>query len=220
VERARRSVGATIAAGRAALEDGVAASLGGGTHHAYPDHGQGFCIFNDVAVATRCLQREQLIQRVLIIDCDVHQGNGTAAIFSEDESVFTFSIHGEKNFPFHKEKSNLDIGLPDGTGDAVYLEALRAGLAQVANVGVFDLVFYLAGADPFEGDRLGRMKLTKTGLAQRDRLVFFFCQDYGLPVAITMSGGYAPDPEDIAEIHAETIRSAKLLCNKSSIDDS
>jgi acetoin utilization deacetylase AcuC-like enzyme len=217
VERARRSVGATIAVSRAALEAGIAASLGGGTHHAFPDHGQGFCIFNDVAVAARCMQRENRIRRAVVIDCDVHQGNGTAAIFHGDDSVFTFSIHGEKNFPFHKEQSDLDIALPDGAEDDVYLSALQEGLNRLMLAGSFDLAYYLAGADPYAGDRLGRMRVSKAGLAQRDRLVLQACRLAGLPVALTMSGGYAHDVDDIAEIHAETIRIAKLEFEKETL---
>jgi len=223
-ERVRRSVGATIAAAEAALVDGIAASLGGGTHHAFPDHGQGFCLFNDVSVAARWVQVcsdqghtagfHQPPRRVVVLDCDVHQGNGTAYIFEDDPSVYTFSIHGQKNFPFHKETSDLDIGLPDGTGDKAYLGALESALKEVLAAGPFDLAFYLAGADPYAGDRLGRMKLSKAGLAGRDRLVLETCRENGLPVAITMSGGYAHQVEDIAQIHAETIRIALRLVQK------
>lgn len=211
VERSRRSVGATIAVCRAALEDGIAASLAGGTHHAYPDHGEGYCVFNDVAVAVRTLQLEQRIARALIIDLDVHQGNGTAAIFTGDPTVFTFSVHGEKNFPFHKEISDLDIALPDGSGDATYLEAVERGLVQALASIHLDLAVYLAGADPFAGDRFGRMAVSKTGLAARDELVFNACLRSGLPVALVMSGGYARDVEDIVDIHAETIRQAAAI---------
>lgn len=211
VQRALYSVGATIAASRAALEDGIAASLGGGTHHAYPDHGQGYCIFNDVAVATRCMQQEKRARRVLIVDCDVHQGNGTAAIFEGDETAFTFSIHGEKNFPFHKEKSDLDIALPDGAQDETYLKALREGLECALQAAPFDLAYYLAGADPYAGDRLGRMCVSKAGLAQRDRFVLQSLHEAGIPLVITLSGGYARNIEDIVEIHAETIRIARQI---------
>ena len=211
VERSRRSVGATIAVSRAALEDGIAASLAGGTHHAYPDHGEGYCVFNDVAVAVRTLQLEQRITRALIIDLDVHQGNGTAAIFTGDPTVFTFSVHGEKNFPFHKEISDLDIALPDGSGDATYLEAVEKGMRlALASVSV-DLAVYLAGADPFAGDRFGRMAVSKAGLAARDELVFNACLRSGLSVALVMSGGYARDVEDIVDIHTETIRQAAAI---------
>jgi len=211
VERSRRSTGATIAAGRAALADGVAVNLAGGTHHACADAGEGFCVFNDVAVAARVLQREELIRRALVIDCDVHQGNGTAAIFADDDSVFTFSIHGAKNFPLRKCPSDLDIALPDKTDNAAYLEALDQALDDIFAKPDFDLVFYLAGADPFEGDRLGRMRLTKHGLQQRDQRVLARCRRHGLPVAISMAGGYAHEVEDIVDIHAATIRTAVEL---------
>jgi len=214
VERARRSVGSTLATCRSALEDRISASLGGGTHHAFPDHGEGFCIFNDCAVAARWLQVEGKARRIVIIDCDVHQGNGTAVIFRDDPSVFTFSIHGARNFPFHKESSRLDIALEDGTGDEAYLQALEAGMAEIfahhAN-SPFDLAIYLAGADPYQADRLGRMALSKAGLAQRDWLVLERCSKANLPVAVTMSGGYASDIMDIVEIHARTIQIASQL---------
>ena len=182
VERSRRSVGATIAASRAALEDGVAANLAGGTHHGFADRGEGFCVFNDVAVAARVLQRDRQARRIAIVDLDVHQGNGTAAIFAGDETVFTFSMHGEKNFPFRKEISDLDVALADGTGDDDYLALLRSHLDQVLNRHQPDFVFYLAGADPYEGDRLGRLKLTIEGLRTRDEIVFDTCRRAGLPV--------------------------------------
>lgn len=211
VERAKRSVGSTIQVCRAAILEGICASLGGGTHHAYPDHGEGFCLFNDVAVAVRTLQTEGSAQRIVIIDCDVHQGNGTAAIFAAEPSVFTFSIHGAKNFPFHKEPSDLDIALPDGTDDEDYLLALETGLERIFSVHnqqPFELAIYLAGADPYKSDRLGRMAVSKAGLAQRDQIVFRHCAELNLPVAVTMSGGYSPDIMDIVQIHAETIRIA------------
>jgi acetoin utilization deacetylase AcuC-like enzyme len=208
VERSRRSVGATIAAAQAALDDGVAANLAGGTHHAFADRGEGFCVFNDVAVAARVLQRDSHAARIAVIDLDVHQGNGTAAIFKDDESVFTFSMHGEKNFPFKKEVSDLDVALPDGTGDDEYLAALRPHLDAVLNRHRPDFIFYLAGADPYEGDRLGRLKLTIDGLRTRDDIVLRTCATAGLPVAISMSGGYANDIDAIVTIHANTIRSA------------
>jgi len=208
VERARRSVGATIAAARAALDDGTAANLAGGTHHAFADRGEGFCVFNDVAVASRVLQRDQHARRIAIVDLDVHQGNGTAAIFTGDPSVFTFSMHGAQNFPFRKEVSDLDVPLNDGTGDDEYLGLLQAHLPKVLNGHQPDFVFYLAGADPYEGDRLGRLKLTIDGLRQRDEIVIGACRRAGLPVAISMSGGYAPDIDAIVTIHANTIRTA------------
>lgn len=208
VERSRRSVGSTIAACRFALLEGVAVNLAGGTHHAGPDWGQGFCVFNDAAVAARVMQAEGRVQRVVILDCDVHQGNGTAVIFQNDPSVYTFSIHGEKNFPFHKEQSDLDMALPDGTEDAAYLEALAAGLEQALTEAGADLAIYLAGADPHEGDTLGRLSLTKAGLAQRDRLVLDACRRWGVPVAVTMAGGYGRDVHDTVDIHLQTVRQA------------
>jgi acetoin utilization deacetylase AcuC-like enzyme len=208
VERSRRSVGGTIAACRAAMDDGIAASLAGGTHHAFPDHGEGFCIFNDCAVAARALQAEKRARRIVIIDCDVHQGNGTAAIFAGDSSVFTFSIHGAKNFPLHKQRSDLDVELPDATGDADYLDALEVGLERSLALAIADLAIYLAGADPFVGDTLGRLALTKAGLATRDRLVFDMCRRAGLPAAVVMGGGYAGDVQDTVEIQLETVRIA------------
>ncbi|MBN2548350.1 MAG: histone deacetylase [Anaerolineales bacterium] len=208
VERSRRSVGATIAACRAALADGMAANLGGGTHHAYPDHGEGYCVFNDVAVAARLMQLEGRVQRVVILDCDVHQGNGTAAIFASDPSVFTFSVHGAKNFPFHKEKGSLDIALPDGSGDEAFLDAVSWGTAQALQAADADLAFYIAGADPYSGDRLGRMAVTKEGLEQRDCLVLGQCLSAGLPVVIVMGGGYSKNVQDIVDIHLRTIRIA------------
>ena len=213
VERARRSVGGTIAACRAALQDGTAANLAGGTHHAHADFASGYCLFNDVAVAARVMQAEGLASRIAILDCDVHQGDGTAAIFSGDPDVYTFSIHGASNFPFHKKESDLDIALPDNTGDATYLESLDEGLNQTLNHTAFDLAIYLAGADPFAEDRLGRLKLSKAGLCQRDHLVFERCHQAGLPVAVVMAGGYASQVKDIVDIHAQSIRIAVEFAN-------
>jgi acetoin utilization deacetylase AcuC-like enzyme len=217
VERARRSVGCTIAACHSALHDGLAANLAGGTHHAYPDHGEGYCVFNDVAVAARAIQAEAAARRILVIDCDVHQGNGTAAIFAGDPTVFTFSIHGEKNFPSHKEISDLDIALPDGTGDQAYLDALQEGLRQSLQAANAELAIYLAGADPFAGDRLGRLSLSKAGLLERDRMVLAACSRLRLPVAITMAGGYAKDVGDIADIHFQTLRLALEFSNNGTV---
>lgn len=208
VERSRRSVGSTIAACRSALQQGIAVNLAGGTHHAYPDHGQGFCVFNDAAVAARVVQHENRGERVLIVDCDVHQGNGTAAIFAEDPTVFTFSIHGAKNFPFHKETSDLDIALQDGTGDEEYLRTLEKGMDQSLKLAHPDLAIYLAGADPYRGDRLGRLSLTKSGLARRDEKILRKCHSAGLPVGIVMSGGYGKDVQDTVDIHFQTVRVA------------
>ena len=208
VERSRRSAGATIAAARAAFDDGVAVNLAGGTHHAFSDRGEGYCVFNDVAIAARVIQREARAARVAVVDCDVHQGNGTAAIFRHDPSVFTFSMHGEKNFPFRKEQSDLDVELADGTGDDDYLAALEAHLPRVLSHHEPDLVFYLAGADPYEGDRLGRLRLTFDGLRRRDAFVFAQCLAARVPVAVAMSGGYAPDIDDIVRIHLQTVAAA------------
>jgi len=208
VERSRRSVGATIAASQTALQDGVGVNLAGGTHHAFVDMGQGFCVFNDVAVASRVLQQNGQVKRVIIIDCDVHQGNGTAAIFAHDSTVFTFSIHGAKNFPFRKEQSDLDIGLPDKTGDEIYLQSLQDSLKRALPQTQADFAIYLAGADPYQGDRLGRLALSKAGLATRDKVVFEQCQQIGIPVAVVMSGGYAPNIDDIVDIHYQTVKTA------------
>lgn len=208
VERSRRSAGATLAACRAALEEGCAANLAGGTHHAFRDRGEGFCVFNDAAIAALAMRAEGRVERVAIIDCDVHQGNGTAAILAQRPDVFTFSIHGARNYPFDKESSDLDIELPDGTSDDTYLTALQAALGVVFARGRPDLVIYLAGADPYEDDRLGRLKLTKRGLLERDTLVFEKARKRGLPIAIAMAGGYARQIDDTVEIHANTVCSA------------
>ena len=230
VERARRSVGATVAAARTALfgddgaaaGEGVAANLAGGTHHAQAHKGSGYCVFNDVAVAARLMQAEwhrrqrrsgqaaaaEHMLRVLVIDLDVHQGNGTAAIFGDDPSVFTLSMHGAKNFPFRKEASDLDVELPDGCTDAPYLAALDSALAEVwrhhadAQPG---LAFYVAGADPHENDRLGRLKLSADGLAERDRRVFAALRERGIPVAVAMAGGYGRDIATTVAVHRRTL---------------
>jgi acetoin utilization deacetylase AcuC-like enzyme len=208
VERARRSVGGTIAAARTALIEGSAANLAGGTHHSFSDRGEGFCVFNDIAVAARVLRRDGRIERALVVDLDVHQGNGTAAIFADEPAVFTCSVHGASNFPFHKEVSDLDIALADGTGDETYLEIVRREVPALLARHRPDLVFYLAGADPYEGDRLGKLKLTIDGLRERDAIVFAACRAAGLPVAVSMGGGYAEDVDAIVHIHANTIREA------------
>jgi len=212
VERSRRSVGATLAACRAALGAGTAASLAGGTHHAFAGRGEGFCVFNDAAVAARAMQAEDRAQRIVIVDCDVHQGNGTAAIFHGDPSVFTFSIHGANNYPFRKEPSDLDIELADGTGDADYLRALERGLRESLQRARAELAIYLAGADPWAGDRLGRLSLSKQGLLNRDQLVFDACARARLPVAVVMGGGYGEDIEDTVDIHYHTIETAAWHC--------
>ncbi len=217
-ERARRSVGATISAARAALIDGegVAANLAGGTHHAQADKGSGYCVFNDAAVAARLMQaewhrRHRQLLRVAVIDLDVHQGNGTAAIFADDDTVITLSLHGAKNFPFRKQAGDLDIDLPDGCGDDAYLEALDGALAALWRRTTPGLVFYLAGADPHEGDRLGRLKLTAAGLADRDRRVFGACRARGIPVAVSMAGGYGRDIDDTVGVHLQTLQAAFVV---------
>ena len=215
-ERARRSVGATIAAARAALAEGLGANLAGGTHHAYPDRGSGYCVFNDVAVAARLMQAEQHrlrrgLLRVLVVDLDVHQGNGTAAIFRDDPTVFTLSLHGAKNFPARKEQSDLDVELPDGCGDAEYLASLEAALAEVWRRhvgGLPGLAFFVAGADPHEQDRLGRLKLSFDGLGERDRRVFAALRERGIPVAVTMAGGYGRVVADTVAVHRRTLQEA------------
>jgi acetoin utilization deacetylase AcuC-like enzyme len=206
VERSRRSVGASIAAARCALREGIAANLAGGTHHAYADKGGGFCVFNDFAVATRIVQREGAL-RVAIIDLDVHQGNGTAAIFRGDPSVFTLSMHGAKNFPFRKEASSLDVDLPDGCADDAYLEALHQALGELRSRDP-QFVFYLAGADPHEGDRLGRLKITHDGLEARDRTVLDFARQLGVPLAFAMGGGYGHDLATTVQAQFNTFRVA------------
>ena len=222
VTRSRRSVGATIAAARAALAEGVAAQLAGGTHHAAADQGSGFCVFNDVAVAARLMQAElhrlralpRRLLRVWVIDLDVHQGNGTAAIFGSDPSVFTLSLHGAKNFPFRKSPGDLDIDLPDGCTDAPYLAALDEALAlawqrQCAAGGPPGLAFYLAGADPHEGDRLGRLKLSDAGLAARDQRVFDWLARHRVPVAVVMAGGYGHDIHTTVAVQLRTVQLAQ-----------
>jgi acetoin utilization deacetylase AcuC-like enzyme len=216
VERSRRSCGATIQACREALRDGTAVNLAGGTHHAFPDRGEGYCVFNDSAVAVRALQAEGLARRCLIVDCDVHQGNGTAAIFQGDSSVFTFSIHGQKNFPFHKEQSDLDMPLEDGTDDETYLRALETGLKQALDAAGADLAIYIAGADPYRDDRYGRLNLSKAGLAERDQMVFEHCRNRALPVAVTMGGGYARRILDTVDIHFQTVATAARFASPTS----
>lgn len=208
VQRSRRSTGATVAAAQAAMEQGISANLAGGTHHAFADSGQGYCVFNDTCVAARTLQAEGKIQTALIIDCDVHQGNGTASIAQNDPTLFACSLHCEENYPFQKTNGDLDVALPRGTGDDVFLYELKASIVRIFLTFEPDIVFYLAGADPFQGDRLGRLQLTKNGLRRRDELVIDFCRDLDVPVAIAMAGGYAPDLEDIVDIHLATIETA------------
>ena len=226
VERSLRAVGGTCAAAEAALRDGIAINLAGGTHHAFPDHGEGFCVFNDVSVAVRSLQRAGRITRAAIIDLDVHQGNGTHAIFASDPSVYTFSMHGDRNYPFRLPEGAptregaahaygvrvpgvLDIDLPDGTDDRAYLALLANALPRVLSAATPDLVVFLAGADPHEGDRLGRMRLTFDGLERRDAMVLEACREIGVPVAITIAGGYGRDIDDTVQVHLNTVRVAK-----------
>ncbi|MCO5193549.1 MAG: histone deacetylase [Anaerolineae bacterium] len=211
VERSRRSAGSTVAACRAALTGDIGVNLAGGTHHAHRDWGEGYCVFNDAVIAARSMQAEGKVRRVAVIDCDVHQGNGTAALTAGDASIFTFSIHGEKNFPYRKCAGDLDIGLPDGTTDESYLEALEHSLWRVFTRGRPELVIYLSGADAFAGDRLGRLALTKDGLAARDQMVMGACLDAGVPFAVAMAGGYAVDVADTADIHFNTVRLAASL---------
>lgn len=212
VERSRRSAGATVAACRAAFSEGVSANMAGGTHHAYADKGSGFCVFNDAAVAARLMQVEHAragqLLRVAVVDLDVHQGNGTASIFQGDPSVFTLSLHGQKNFPFRKETSDLDVELPDGCGDAEYLAALEHALDELDRRFAPGLVIYLAGADPFERDRLGRLKLSFDGLEARDRRVFDWAWQRRLPMAFAMAGGYASDIAETVQVQVGTFRVA------------
>jgi acetoin utilization deacetylase AcuC-like enzyme len=211
VERSRRASGGTVNACRAALEEGLAANLAGGTHHAFANRGEGFCVLNDSAIAARALRSEELVEKVVVIDTDVHQGNGTAAILEGDPHVFTFSIHGAKNFPFHKEESDLDVALPDGADDGEYLAALERGLEEALDRSEAELAIFLAGADPFEHDRLGRLSVTKEGLSERDRLVLESCRKLGLPVTVTMAGGYAKEVEDTVDIHFRTVRKVAAI---------
>lgn len=213
VERARRSVGATVAAVRSAMQFGMAANLAGGTHHAYTDKGGGFCVFNDVAVAARLVQAEwgrsqRRPLQVAVVDLDVHQGNGTARIFQTDNSVFTMSLHGDKNFPFSKEDSDLDVPLPDGCSDAEYLTALEVALDEMDHRFKPGLVIFLAGADPFVGDRLGRLSLSMDGLEARDRRIFDWCFTRKIPLAFVMAGGYGVNIEDTVQVQLNTYRIA------------
>lgn len=212
VERSRRSSGATIAACRAAIEGGVSVNLAGGTHHAHADRGQGFCVFNDAAIAARLMQAERRVSRVAIVDLDVHQGDGTAAILEKDESVFTLSMHGEHNYPFDKACSDLDVALPDGTGDRDYLAGLDSALSEMFARFAPELLIFLAGADPYEGDRLGRLRLSMAGLAARDTMVMEAARARDLPVAIAMAGGYGRVIEETVAVHLQTIRIAAQYC--------
>lgn len=209
VERSRRSAGATVAAAKTALQEGIAANLAGGTHHAYRDTGSGFCVFNDSAIAARTLQKEiNPSLKVAVIDLDVHQGNGTATILQNDDSVFTLSIHGENNFPFKKERSDLDVGLADGCNDEIYLHSLSTALDQLDSRFKADCLIFLAGADPHEGDRLGRLNISKDGMRLRDEMVFQYALDRQLPIAFSMAGGYGKEIESTVDIHFQTIKTA------------
>ncbi|MCX7238332.1 histone deacetylase [Polynucleobacter sp.] len=209
VERSRRSAGATVAAAKTALQEGIAANLAGGTHHAYRDTGSGFCVFNDSAIAARTLQKEiNPSLKVALIDLDVHQGNGTAAILQNDDSIFTLSIHGENNFPFKKEQSDLDVGLADGCNDEIYLHSLSTALDQLDSRFKADCLIFLAGADPHEGDRLGRLNISKDGMRLRDEMVFQYALDRQLPIAFSMAGGYGKEIESTVDIHFQTIKIA------------
>jgi acetoin utilization deacetylase AcuC-like enzyme len=207
-QRSRLASAGTLLAARAALEDGLAGNLAGGTHHAFADHGEGFCVLNDVAIAIRKLQADCSIERAAVIDLDVHQGNGTAAIFEKDESVFTFSMHGERNYPLAKMRSNLDVPLEDGVGDAEYLDALHQHLPRVLQAANAGLVFYLAGVDVAAGDRYGKLALTEEGIRQRDRCVIEAVRDRGLCLTIVLAGGYAVTRARTAELHAHVFREA------------
>jgi acetoin utilization deacetylase AcuC-like enzyme len=212
VERARAAVGATCAAARHALAHGAACVIGGGTHHAFPDRAAGYCLFSDIAVAIRTLQGAHAVQRVAIVDLDVHQGNGNAEIFQRDANVFTFSMHGERNWPYRKSVGDLDVALPDGTGDAAYLAALEPRLRELLDGFRPDLVCYLAGADPLHSDRLGRLALSHAGLLARDRRVLELCAERCLPVVVTLGGGYAVPPEDTIAVHLNTVRALLEHC--------
>jgi acetoin utilization deacetylase AcuC-like enzyme len=211
VRRSRASVQGTVLAARHALDDGIAGNLAGGTHHAFAGHGEGYCVFNDHAVALRLLQLEGRIDRAVIVDLDVHQGNGTAALFAGDESVFTFSMHGARNFPFRKQRSSLDVDLPDGCEDAEYLALLRRLLPEVLDAARADVLLYQGGVDPLAQDSLGRLRLTHEGLRARDRMVLTAARDRDLPVVLTLGGGYAKPLEASIEAHAGTYREARVV---------
>ena len=209
------ATGGSILAGRRALADGVAVNIGGGFHHAFPAHGEGFCAIHDVAVAIRRLQSDGAIRRAMTVDLDVHHGNGTSAIFAGDESVFTFSVHQENNYPFEKPPGDLDVNLPDGCGDELYLSLLRENLRKALSAFRPDLIYYLAGADPYREDQLGGLGLTLEGLRQRDRIVFTMAREQNVAVAVTLAGGYARNVEDTIAIHVGTIREAGSIGQKS-----
>jgi acetoin utilization deacetylase AcuC-like enzyme len=209
LERSLHSSGGTVAASRSALKNGISANLAGGTHHAHPGHGEGFCLLNDTAIAARAVLSETRVLKVLVLDCDVHQGNGTAAVFRDDPHVFTFSIHAEKNFPFRKTAGDLDIALPDGVGDDKYIDSLSQAIQKVFNNFSPQLVIYIAGADPHRDDRLGRLSLSMDGLERRDRLVIDRCLAEEIPLAVVLGGGYGRDIMKTVEIHIRTIKNCK-----------
>ncbi len=211
-ERALRTAQGTLEAARDALDHGAGMNLAGGTHHAFADHGEGYCCINDVALAIRVLQREGRVTRVAIVDLDVHQGNGTAKIFEHDPDVYTFSMHGARNFPFRKEQSRCDVELQDGTEDSEYLALLDQHLHLVLEESRAELAFYLAGSDPYARDRFGRLKLSAEGLRARDRRVFTACQRRGIPVVLTLAGGYARDLSDIVNLHCNTVTELVHVC--------
>src|ERR1017187_47548 len=208
------AAGGSILAGRLALQDGAAVNIGGGFHHAYPDHGEGFCVLNDFAIGIRRLQKDKAIERAMTVDCDVHHGNGTAAIFAGDTTVYTLSIHQENNYPYPKPPSTLDVNLRDGVDDAQYVAELEKGLDHALGEFRPDLIYYVAGADPYRDDQLGGLKLSIKGLEQRDRLVFDKARAKNIPVAVTLAGGYARRVEDTIEIHTNTVRVAKEFAKK------
>ncbi|MCB0833400.1 MAG: histone deacetylase [Bacteroidetes bacterium] len=211
VNRSKTAAQGTLMAARIALRTAAACNIGGGTHHAFPDRGEGFCVLNDVAIAIRVLQRDGWIKKAMVVDLDVHQGNGTAFIFSGDPSVFTYSIHGKNNYPLRKIAGDLDLALPDGTGDEVYLASLRESLLPKIYVFKPDIVFFLAGADPYINDKLGRLALTIPGLLLRDQLVVELCKTASVPLVTVLSGGYAERTEDTVEIHCNTLRTVKTV---------
>lgn len=216
LRRSRLAVQGTINASVFALKEGLAGNLAGGTHHAFPDHGEGFCVFNDVAIAIRTLRAKGLITRAAVVDLDTHQGNGTAAIFEGDPETFTFSMHGAKNFPFRKERSSLDVELADKTDDAGYLAALEAHLPGVLVAAQPDIVYFLGGVDPAAGDRFGRLAVSEQGLYQRDHYVLETLKDQGMPTVLVLSGGYASTAEHTAALHAITYRAARAVYGPSS----
>ncbi len=211
VQRSRAAVGGTCAAAHLAREVGFGGNLAGGTHHAFADHGEGFCVFNDIAVSIRALQAAGRISRAAVVDLDVHQGNGTASVFALDRAVFTFSMHGEHNFPFRKQHSSLDVGLADGTGDAAYLDALYRHLPAVLDAARPELVYYQAGVDPLAEDTLGRLSLSAAGLEARDRFVFESAERRGLPLVVTLGGGYAEPLSFSVAAHLGTYRAARAV---------